>query len=281
MFCASCGKQVAEGTSFCPNCGARLSAPTPPTATYTPPETAPTPTYKPPTAEPLPPTPAAAPPKSKKKMWIAVVAVVLAASAVMGYFISSGRNDKKENGKTGTNAAERVDGKVDARGDEKNDGNRDADSDVPSVRSVAGTYVANVDAIALFAQMNEFSTTASCYVKMFYQFDGNGNMVGYVEFDVSEFVQAMIQCTVDKFGISFEEAKQELYRESDGDVEKYVLDYFPTKDDPLIATYTVKGNTLEIVEPNGAAESQYLEIVGDTLRAYSEEYDISIVLKRQ
>lgn len=270
MFCASCGKQVAEGTSFCPNCGVRLSAPTPPAATYTPP-----------TAEPLPPTPAAAPPKSKKKMWIAIVAVALVASAVMGYFISSGRNDGKENGKTGTNAAERVDGKVDARGDEKTDGNRNADSDVPSVRSVAGTYVANVDAIALFAQMNEFSTTASCYVKMFYQFDGNGNMVGYFEFDASELVQAMIQCTADKFGISFEEAKQALYREYDGDMEKYVFDNISTKDDPLIATYTVKGNTLEIVEPNGAAESQYLEIVGDTLRAYSEEYDISIVLKRQ
>lgn len=270
MFCASCGKQVAEGTSFCPNCGARLSAPTPPAATYTPP-----------TAEPLPPTPAAAPPKSKKKMWIAVVAVALVASAVIGYFINSGRNDEKESGKTGTNAAERVNGKVDARGDEKTDGNRNADGDAPSVRSVAGTYAANVDAIALFAQMNEFSTTASCYVKMFYQFDGNGNMVGYAEFDVSELVQAMIQCTADKFGISFEEAKQALYREYDGDVEKYVLDNFPTKDDPLIATYTVKGNTLEIVEPNGAAESQYLEIVGDTLRAYSEEYDISIVLKRQ
>lgn len=259
MFCASCGKQAAEGTSFCPNCGARLSAPTP--------------AYTPPTAEPLPPTPAAASPKSKKKMWIAVVAVVLVASAVIGYFINSGRNDEKESGKTGTNAAERVNGKT--------DGNRGTDSDVPSVRSVAGTYVANVDAIALFAQMNEFSTTASCYVKMFYQFDGNGNMVGYAEFDVSELVQAMIQCTADKFGISFEEAKQALYREYDGDMEKYVFDNISTKDDPLIATYTVKGNTLEIVEPNGAAESQYLEIVGDTLRAYSEEYDISIVLKRQ
>lgn len=259
MFCASCGKQAAEGTSFCPNCGARLSAPTP--------------AYTPPTAEPLPPTPAAASPKSKKKMWIAVVAVMLVASAVIGYFINSGRNDEKESGKTGTNAAERVNGKT--------DGNRGTDSDVPSVRSVAGTYVANVDAIALFAQMNEFSTTASCYVKMFYQFDGNGNMVGYAEFDVSELVQAMIQCTADKFGISFEEAKQALYREYDGDMEKYVFDNISTKDDPLIATYTVKGNTLEIVEPNGAAESQYLEIVGDTLRAYSEEYDISIVLKRQ
>lgn len=259
MFCASCGKQAAEGTSFCPNCGARLSAPTP--------------AYTPPTAEPLPPTPAAASPKSKKKMWIAVVAVVLVASAVIGYFINSGRNDEKESGKTGTNAAERVNGKT--------DGNRGTDSDVPSVRSVAGTYVANVDAIALFAQMNEFSTTASCYVKMFYQFDGNGNMVGHAEFDVSELVQAMIQCTADKFGISFEEAKQALYREYDGDMEKYVFDNISTKDDPLIATYTVKGNTLEIVEPNGAAESQYLEIVGDTLRAYSEEYDISIVLKRQ
>ena len=264
FFCASCGKQVAEGTSFCPNCGVRLSAPTPPTATYTPP-----------TAVPLPPTSAAAPPKSKKKMWIAVVAVVLVASAVIGYFINSGRNDEKGSGKTGTNAAERVDGKT--------DGNRYTDSDAPSVRSVAGTYVANVDAIAVLAQINEFSTTASCYVKIFYQFDGNGNMVGYTEFDVSEFVQAMIQVRADKFGISFEEAKQALYREYDGDMEKYVFDNISTstKDDPLIATYTVKGNTLEIVEPNGAAESQYLEIVGDTLRAYSEDYDISIVLKRQ
>lgn len=290
MFCASCGKQVAEGTSFCPNCGARLSAPTPPTATYTPPETAPTPTYTPPTAVPLPPTSAAAPPKSKKKMWIAVVAVALVASAVMGYFISSGRNDKKESGKTGTNAAERVNGKVDARGDEKNDGNRGADSDAPSVRSVAGTYVGNVDAMALYANVADISTTASLYAKCTIRLDGNGRAAVSVEVDEEALYQASIQAAAEEAGVSFEEMEQmfieKLGSEYNASQYFHVMYIEPlTKKVPKLFgeeayySYTVKGDRLEI--PDDEGETVYFEIVGDTLRLYSEEYDIAYVLVRQ
>ena len=290
MFCTSCGKQVAEGTSFCPNCGARMSAPTPPTATYTPPETAPTPTYTPPTAVPTPPVSVAAPPKSKKKMWIAVVAVALAVSAVMGYFISSGRNDKKENGKTGTNAAERVDGKVDAGGDEKNDGNRDADSDVPSVRSVAGTYVGNVDAMALYANVADISTSVSLYAKYSIRLDGNGRAAVSVEVDEETLYQASIQANAEEEGVSFEEMKQMIIEKwgSEYNARQYfhVMYIEPlTKKAPelfggeVYYSYTVKGDRLEITNDEG--EIDYFEIVGDTLRYDREEYDVSFVLKRQ
>lgn len=290
MFCASCGKQVAEGTSFCPNCGARLSAPTPPTATYTPPETAPTPTYTPPTAVPTPPVSAAAPPKSKKKMWIAVVAVALVASAVMGYFISSGRNDKKENGKSGTNAAERVDGKVDARGDEKNDGNRGADSDAPSVRSVAGTYVGNVDAMALYANVADVSTTASLYAKCSIRLDGNGRAAVSVEVDEEALYQASIQAAAEEAGVSLEEMEQMFIEKlgSEYNARQYfhVMYIEPlTKSAPelfgeeVYYSYTVKGDRLEITDDKGEADQ--FKIVGDTLRYDREEYDVSFVLKRQ
>lgn len=279
MFCASCGKQAAEGTSFCPNCGVRLSAPTPPAATYTPP-----------TAEPLPPTPAAAPPKSKKKMWIAVVAVALVASAVIGYFINSGRNDEKESGKTGTNAAERVDGRVDARGDEKTDGNRNADSDVPSVRSVAGTYVGNVDAMALYANVADISTTASLYAKCSIRLDGNGRAAVSVEVDEEALYQASIQANAEEEGVSFEEMEQMIIEKwgSEYNARQYfhVMYIEPlTKSAPelfgkeVYYSYTVKGDRLEITNDEG--ETDQFKIVGDTLRYDREEYDVSFVLKRQ
>lgn len=276
MFCASCGKQVAEGTSFCPNCGARLSAPTP--------------AYTPPTAEPLPPTSAAAPTKSKKKMWIAVVAVALVASAVMGYFISSGRNDEKESGKTGTNAAERVDGKVDARGDEKTDGNRNADGDAPSVRSVAGTYVGNVDAMALYANVADVSTTASLYAKCSIRLDGNGRAAVSVEVDEEALYQASIQAAAEEAGVSFEEMEQMFIEKlgSEYNARQYfhVMYIEPlTKSAPelfgeeVYYSYTVKGDRLEITDDKGEADQ--FKIVGDTLRYDREEYDVSFVLKRQ
>lgn len=268
MFCASCGKQTAEGTSFCPNCGARLSAPTP--------------AYTPPTAEPLPPTPAAASPKSKKKMWIAVVAVVLVASAVIGYFINSGRNDEKESGKTGTNAAERVNGKT--------DGNRGTDSDVPSVRSVAGTYVGNVDAMALYANVADVSTTASLYAKCSIRLDGNGRAAVSVEVDEEALYQASIQAAAEEAGVSLEEMEQMFIEKlgSEYNARQYfhVMYIEPlTKSAPelfgeeVYYSYTVKGDRLEITDDKGEADQ--FKIVGDTLRYDREEYDVSFVLKRQ
>ena len=37
MFCSNCGKEIPSGAAFCPNCGAKVSAPEPPGSAYPPP----------------------------------------------------------------------------------------------------------------------------------------------------------------------------------------------------------------------------------------------------
>lgn len=87
MFCSNCGSQIADGSAFCPACGAQLNAGQPAPQAYSQPF--PQQTY----AQPVYGQPYAAAPAPKKKktwLWFVLGGVALAAVAVVLILVLGG-----------------------------------------------------------------------------------------------------------------------------------------------------------------------------------------------
>lgn len=87
MFCSNCGSQIADGSVFCPACGAQLNAGQPAPQAYS--QTFPQQTY----TQPVYGQPYAAAPAPKKKktwLWFVLGGVALAAVAVVLILVLGG-----------------------------------------------------------------------------------------------------------------------------------------------------------------------------------------------
>lgn len=162
--------------------------------------------------------------------------------------------------------------------------NGDLDEASASLRSVKGTYVANVDLMSIYEKQNNTKTAASLDMKVVIHLDGEGGVVMYAEIDEDEFVDAMIQLYAEDDGVSFVEAKRGLIADYGDEqaMKRYILgrsnlSEIPTRKAPDHGSYTVDGATLEIIDEDGEA-SEY-EIVGDTLCL--EKLGVYIAFKRQ
>lgn len=97
-FCKMCGTQLKDDAVFCPQCGARISAPAPVQAPEPVPAPAPAPTPAP--ASFVPPVGSVPVKKSKKGLVIAIIAVVLLLAATAALFFLKGKDSQEEPVKT-------------------------------------------------------------------------------------------------------------------------------------------------------------------------------------
>lgn len=97
MFCSKCGANVPQGSTFCQNCGAPVSASAPPSTPQQPPAAVPpSPQYVPPSQVPPVATPAYAPPSPPPRVdyagfWLRFVALIIDAVilGVVGFAITA------------------------------------------------------------------------------------------------------------------------------------------------------------------------------------------------